>query len=174
MPPNLGLGAGSAIPVGVPVPWPQSNAPTGWLKCNGATFSAVSYPELAKAYSSLKLPDLRGEFIRGWDDGRGADSGRSILSSQFGTSIRTGEVDYFGSDTTTTSGTIGTAFSDADSTTTSYPTNAKTCVGGVFAGILTDNSMSATQISTGFKNPYGLWITTRPSNIAFNYIVRAA
>lgn len=79
---NLDLGDGSALPVGVPVPWPSATPPTGWLKCNGAPFSAEEYPKLAKAYPKLKLPDLRGEFIRGWDDGRGVDSARLILSSQ--------------------------------------------------------------------------------------------
>ena len=78
----LGLGEGSALPVGVPVPWPSATPPTGWLKCNGAPFSAEEYPKLAKAYPKLKLPDLRGEFIRGWDDGRGVDSTRLLLSSQ--------------------------------------------------------------------------------------------
>ncbi|EFO1203975.1 integrase [Escherichia coli] len=79
---NLGLGEGSALPVGVPVPWPSATPPTGWLKCNGAVFSSEKYPNLAKAYPTLKLPDLRGEFIRGWDDGRGIDSGRNLLSAQ--------------------------------------------------------------------------------------------
>ncbi|WP_229001803.1 phage tail protein, partial [Escherichia coli] len=79
---NLGLGEGSALPVGVPVPWPSATPPTGWLKCNGAPFSAEEYPKLAKAYPKLKLPDLRGEFIRGWDDARGVDSARLLLSSQ--------------------------------------------------------------------------------------------
>ncbi len=78
----LGLGEGSALPVGVPVPWPSATPPTGWLKCNGAPFSAGEYPKLAKAYPKLELPDLRGEFIRGWDDGRGVDSARLLLSSQ--------------------------------------------------------------------------------------------
>ncbi|MDC3554291.1 tail fiber protein [Escherichia coli] len=81
---NLGLGEGSALPVGVPVPWPSATPPTGWLKCNGAAFSAEEYPELAKAYPTNKVPDLRGEFIRGWDDGRGIDSGRALLSAQGG------------------------------------------------------------------------------------------
>ena len=79
---NVGLGEGSALPVGVPVPWPSATPPTGWLKCNGAAFSAEEYPELAKAYPTNKLPDLRGEFIRGWDDGRGVDVGRAIGSHQ--------------------------------------------------------------------------------------------
>ncbi|MGR8233972.1 tail fiber protein [Escherichia coli] len=77
----LGLGEGSALPVGVPVPWPSETPPTGWLKCNGAAFSSEMYPKLAKAYPTNKLPDLRGEFIRGWDDGRGVDAGRQLLSS---------------------------------------------------------------------------------------------
>ncbi|EPE0427115.1 phage tail protein, partial [Escherichia coli] len=78
----LGLGEGSALPVGVPVPWPSATPPAGWLKCNGAAFSSEMYPNLAKAYPTNKLPDLRGEFIRGWDDGRGIDSGRTLLSLQ--------------------------------------------------------------------------------------------
>ncbi|EGK4004317.1 TPA: tail fiber protein [Escherichia coli] len=81
---NVGLGEGSALPVGAPVPWPSETPPTGWLKCNGAAFSAEEYPELAKAYPTNKLPDLRGEFIRGWDDGRGIDAGRALLSLQAG------------------------------------------------------------------------------------------
>ncbi|WP_370989592.1 phage tail protein, partial [Enterobacter roggenkampii] len=36
---NLGLGEGSALPVGVPIPWPSATPPTGWLKCNGAAFT---------------------------------------------------------------------------------------------------------------------------------------
>ena len=80
----LGLGDGSALPVGVPVPWPSATPPTGWLKCNGAAFSAEEYPKLAKVYPTNKLPDLRGEFIRGWDDGRGIDAGRALLSLQAG------------------------------------------------------------------------------------------
>ncbi|HFV6239214.1 TPA: tail fiber protein, partial [Escherichia coli] len=83
----LGLGEGSALPVGVPVPWPSATPPTGWLKCNGAAFSSEKYPNLAKVYPTNKLPDLRGEFIRGWDDGRGVDNGRALLSSQEATNF---------------------------------------------------------------------------------------
>ncbi len=93
----VGLGEGSALPVGVPVPWPSATPPTGWLKCNGAAFSAEEYPELAKAYPTNKLPDLRGEFIRGWDDGRGVDAGRQLLSSQ-GDAIRKALLQIVGGD----------------------------------------------------------------------------
>ncbi len=45
-------------------------------------FLLKSIPNLAKAYPTNKLPDLRGEFIRGWDDGRGVDAGRALLNWQ--------------------------------------------------------------------------------------------
>ncbi|EGN2329963.1 tail fiber protein, partial [Escherichia coli] len=57
---KLGLGEGSALPVGVPVPWPSATSPKGWLKCNGAAFDTAQYPALAAAYPSGVLPDLRG------------------------------------------------------------------------------------------------------------------
>lgn len=145
---NLGLGEGSALPVGVPVPWPSATPPTGWLKCNGADFSAEEYPELAKAYPTNKLPDLRGEFIRGWDDGRGVDSGRTILSLQ-GDTFKAHD-HYFQEiwGATGPDGTGGPYVVGAD--TTGARINLKTI---------------ATNAPGGSE--------TRPRNIAFNYIVRA-
>ena len=70
------------IPVGVPLPWPTNKPPAGWFECNGSTFDKNQFPRLAAAYPSGRLPDLRSEFIRGWDSGRGVDSGRAILSHQ--------------------------------------------------------------------------------------------
>ncbi|EKM4579443.1 tail fiber protein, partial [Escherichia coli] len=84
---NLGLGEGSALPVGVPVPYPLATPPTGWMKCNGSSFNKTLLPALAAVYPSGVLPDLRGEFIRGWDDGRGVDVGRALMSAQ-GDAIR--------------------------------------------------------------------------------------
>ncbi|MEL2898881.1 tail fiber protein, partial [Escherichia coli] len=40
----LGLGEGSALPVGVPVPWPTATPPAGWLKCDGRAFTKEQYP----------------------------------------------------------------------------------------------------------------------------------
>ena len=69
-------------PVGVPMPWPQVHPPAGYFECNGSAFDKNKYPKLAVAYPSGKLPDLRGEFIRGWDNARGADPYRVILDWQ--------------------------------------------------------------------------------------------
>ena len=70
------------VPVGVPLPYPLATPPTGWLKCNGWPFDKNKYPRLAAVYPSGFLPELRGETVRGWDDGRGVDPGRQILSWQ--------------------------------------------------------------------------------------------
>ena len=70
------------LPVGIPQPWPTNKPPAGWFECNGSTFDKNQFPRLAAAYPSGRLPDLRSEFIRGWDSGRGVDSGRAILSHQ--------------------------------------------------------------------------------------------
>ncbi|MFU9138035.1 phage tail protein [Erwinia tasmaniensis] len=169
----LGLGDGSAVPVGVPQPYPGATPPDGWLKCNGATFSAASYPLLAKVYPSLSLPDLRGEFIRGWDDGRRVDTGRGIGTSQGATSIRTAALDYFGADSTTTNATVGTAFSKADSVTSTQPADAQAPANGPLGAILSDNTMIAEQ-KQGGSVASSQWISVRPRNVAFNYIVRAA
>ncbi|HGG2395014.1 TPA: phage tail protein [Escherichia coli] len=169
----LGLGEGSALPVGAPVPWPSETPPTGWLKCNGAAFSAEEYPVLAKAYPTNKLPDLRGEFIRGWDDSRGIDTGRSLLSGQAATFIRTALQDYYGYDLNTNV-KVGIAFATADSViTVGNPANPKAGNNSDYVPASADNSITGTQ-RTAEDNFTGAWISMRPRNLSFNYIVRAA
>lgn len=161
---NLGLGEGSALPVGVPVPWPSATPPTGWLKCNGAAFSAEDYPNLAKAYPTLKLPDLRGEFIRGWDGGKGVDSGRTLLSAQ-GDAIRniTGVVGYSSiGDSQGLLGYVSGAFSASES---KAPALSGASASGYQRSLYAHFNASAV-VPTANEN--------RPRNIAFNYIVRAA
>ncbi len=159
----LGLGEGSALPVGVPVPWPTATPPAGWLQCNGATFTKEQYPVLARVYPTLRLPDLRGEFIRGWDDGRKIDEGRKLLSWQKGT-------------------LVGGHDDNDSSLDISYMSNGNNIdYGGdkVFAGNYRSdylwyamlggtNSRAKAELNGAFFN------ITRPRNIAFNYIVRAA
>lgn len=70
-----------------PIPWSLPTAPAGYLICQGQTFNKATYPKLATAYPSGKLPDMRGNVIRGLDAGRGVDVGRTILSEQMGNSL---------------------------------------------------------------------------------------
>lgn len=70
----------------------RNTAPTGWLKANGAAVSRTAYAQLFAAigttfgvgdgFNTFNLPDLRGEFVRGWDDGRGVDVSRVFGSFQ--------------------------------------------------------------------------------------------
>lgn len=68
--------------IGIPIPYPLSSVPTGCLAMNGQRFDTRRYPKLAQKYPSGQLPDLRGEFIRGWDNGLGVDENRALLSVQ--------------------------------------------------------------------------------------------
>jgi len=69
----------NGIPIGGVIPWPAGAVPEHYLECNGQ--STAGYPELAAAIGG-NVPDLRGEFVRGWDHGKGTDSGRSLMSAQ--------------------------------------------------------------------------------------------
>ena len=81
-------------PPGTVIMLAATNIPTGYrlLKCNGATISRTAYADLfsvigttfgvGDGVNTFRLPDLRGEFLRGWDDGRGIDSGRAFGSWQ--------------------------------------------------------------------------------------------
>ncbi|CTT13380.1 tail fiber protein [Escherichia coli] len=171
----LGLGEGSALPVGVPVPWPTATPPEGWLKCDGRAFTKEQYPVLARAYPTLSLPDLRGEFIRGWDDGRKVDTGRKLLSAQGATLLRTAMLDYYNQDTTGTSGIVGMGFNNEDSITDLREGSFKMPDGTTFSDpvvAMSDNGMQAT-ILTSIRSGYAKGITVRPRSIALNYIVRA-
>lgn len=82
--------------VGVPtgfILYTSSNVvPFGWLKANGAAVSRTDFAQLFAAIgtsygagdgrTTFNLPDLRAEFIRGWDDGKGVDLGRTLGSLQ--------------------------------------------------------------------------------------------
>ncbi|MDW6094204.1 tail fiber protein [Vibrio rhizosphaerae] len=127
-------------PVGAPQPWPLTEPPSGWLECRGQSFNRSAYPLLAKAYPQGVLPDLRGEFIRGWDHGRGADAGRHILS---------GQGDQFRSHT---HGGVPQRRGDVDR--------------GGGSSLFSIDDISSTLPVGGNE--------TRPRNIAFMYIVRAA
>jgi len=82
----------SVLPAGAVQVFAMSSAPTGWLSCDGTAVSRSTYSGLYSAIgttygsgdgsATFNLPDLRGEFIRGWDAGRGIDSGRTFGSFQ--------------------------------------------------------------------------------------------
>ncbi|MDX4117955.1 phage tail protein [Providencia rettgeri] len=143
--------------VGIPLPWPQATAPAGYLMCNGQSFNKTQYPLLAKAYPDGKLPDLRSEFIRGLSAGRDIDNGRAVLSAQ-GDAMRP-----------ITGGNIR-VWASSDS---SQPS-------GAFEGITSNRASpgegGTSLLETTFDSSRVVPTAneTRPRNIAFLYIVRAA
>tara|TARA_Y100000052_G_scaffold11683_1_gene11518 strand:+ start:2162 stop:3283 length:1122 start_codon:yes stop_codon:yes gene_type:complete len=88
----LSFSAVAGVPTGAVFCVAIASIPTGYLECNGAAVSRTTYAALfafigtqygsGNGSSTFNLPDLRGEFIRGFDNGRGIDSGRSIGSLQ--------------------------------------------------------------------------------------------
>ncbi|MFW5364629.1 phage tail protein [Escherichia coli] len=164
----LGLGAGG-FPIGMPFFWPSATLPNlllpEWsnmvfLKFNNSSFSATTYPKLAQIFPSLVLPDARGDFPRIWDDGRGLDPGRVLLSQQ-GDAIRN------------FSGYIDAVYGQAAANR-----------GGPFY----NNAVSAERYNTTKSSGVDAYMNisfepgrvvpvaneNRPVNIAFNLLVRAA
>ncbi|MQH78111.1 phage tail protein [Escherichia coli] len=151
----LGLGEGAPA-IGVPFFWPSAAMPNtvidSWssmvfLKFNGAKFSASDYPVLAKVFPSLVLPEARGDFIRIWDDGRGADGGRELLSWQ--------EATNFSQFAGNIGGGAGHAINFHDGIAGNQP--------GFSRFNFTSNS-----VGDGVS-----FVAVRPRNIAFNFLVRA-
>lgn len=151
----LGLGEGAPA-IGVPFFWPSAAMPNtvidSWssmvfLKFNGAKFSATDYPVLAKVFPSLVLPEARGDFIRIWDDGRGADGGRELLSWQAATNF------------SQFAGNIGGG--------AGHTINFHDGIAGNQPGFSRFN-FTSNSVGDGVN-----FVAVRPRNIAFNFLVRA-
>ena len=168
----------SAIPPGAIMPFARPTAPAGWLVCDGRAVNRIQYKNLFDAIgttfgagdgsTTFNLPDLRGEFIRGWDNGRGVDPGRQFGSWQEDalqnitgsiTVNPTSSIQFLtdgGQSSIITEGALGiTSYSkkmsiDNGPTTTLYPD-----------GIFFDASRSARTASE-----------TRPRNVALLYCIK--
>ncbi|HGJ5882836.1 phage tail protein [Arsenophonus sp.] len=148
-------------PVGAPIPWPQATPPKGYLICDGQPFDKVKCPKLALAYPSGRLPELRGEFIRGLSAGRkDVDVGRTVLSAQ-GDAIRniTASTNYSNTQGLLTPAAVP---SGAFKKGKSYSSNLAGDPGTTY----TLDFDASRAVPTANEN--------RPRNVAFLYIVRAA
>jgi phage-related tail fiber protein len=80
----------AANPIGTIIAYYGPTAPYGYLPCSGQSVSSATFPSLVTflgGTTSATLPDLRGEFLRGWDNGRGVDTGRAIGTAQSATIV---------------------------------------------------------------------------------------
>lgn len=138
---------------GAVLPYAGPTAPEGWLLCAGQTVSRETYAGLFAAIgttygagngsTTFRLPDLRGEFIRGLDGGRGVDSGRGLGTSQ----------------------AQAIQQHDHQITPNAYFATDQRFVAGNYAGVY--QLTGAEQ-----RTLYGGGPETRPRNVALNYIIK--
>jgi len=95
MPSLLAVKRMRAVAPGAVKAWTITSPPQGWLICDGSIKLRAAYPLLfakigttyntgGETVDQFRLPDYRGEFLRGLDLGRGVDIGRSLGSFQGG------------------------------------------------------------------------------------------
>ena len=139
-----------------PIAYPKNSPPSGYLMMMGQSISSLTYPILYSLYGAT-LPDLRGEFIRGWDNGRGKDTGRTVLSTQgFALQNMTGSL-----------GSVRTG------STTPPLTGVFYLDGGASGNITGGTGTGFPSIGFDANRVAQTASETRPTNVAFNYIVKA-
>ncbi|ACS79752.1 tail fiber protein [Maridesulfovibrio salexigens] len=151
--------AASDYPIGAVAAYRGDTPPVGWLECNGQ--STTGYPELA-AVVGANVPDLRGEFIRGLDSGRGVDAGRALGSAQADAMER-----HSHQTTITVSGRTSVTASPYHSAGAARSLVTTPNFGSPFGGA----SFSAS--GTGTSTSVGSGAETRPRNVALMYIIKA-
>ena len=166
--------------IGIPIPYPLSSVPTGCLAMNGQRFDKARYPKLGQKYPSGQLPDLRGEFVRGWDNGRGVDAGRALLSNQ---TDKTKEAFFEFQTLDIADSNISNVRGDARQETWQWNSTSNNWEkidsnkynSYSINGITTSGGFRELQANDMFKKFWiGSGTETRPRNIAFHYICLAA
>lgn len=171
-------------PAGMVSYFASSSAPAGWLRANGAAISRTAYAALfarigttygaGDGANTFNLPDLRGEFLRGFDDGRGIDASRAFGSMQDGTWMRTVAQEWSGSDDQSGAQWFGgNAYANPDDRIVSagaggrIPTGAVAPGGTPYNPVTTDNGIKGSaQIDTTGTALMNNWIRMRPHNVA--------
>lgn len=168
----------SPFPAGMVSVFAGGTAPAGWLICNGSTVSRTTYAALFAAIgttygagdgsTTFKLPDLRGEFVRGLDGGRGVDSGRALGSAQSSANLSHSHG--------------GAAASDGSHSHTSYgwlnisggsgPAGGMPQLESVGASASVSNHPTTTNGSHSHSISADGGSESRPRNVAMNYIIK--
>ncbi|WP_086792158.1 phage tail protein [Pseudomonas sp. SCPG-7] len=151
----------SAVPVGAVLAFPTGIVAPGYLELDGSVQSIATYPDLAaflgttynkgnEGVGNFRLPESRGEFLRGWDHGRGVDAGRNVGSYQAGTKIQGDNVEA-----PAVQGIGNSDAIDADPAPD-------------FKGDIYYTSTGVTVLNTG-----SYWKTVRPRNLAVMWCIKA-
>lgn len=165
----------SALPVGTMVSFPLDKIPPGFLELDNSVKSIAVYPDLAaflgtafnkgdEGAGNFRLPESRGEFLRGWDHGRGVDAGRTVGSWQKG-SVHTFDT-----------GTSVATVSDRNTVTSAVTALSNMGYDTVSAGDYSSAEYAAatantsSPISNGDQTAFG---ATRPRNLAVVWCIKA-
>ncbi|WP_249384278.1 phage tail-collar fiber domain-containing protein [Pseudomonas fluorescens] len=174
----------SAVPVGAVLAFPTGIVAPGYLELDGSVQSIATYPDLAaylgttynkgnEGAGNFRLPESRGEFLRGWDHGRGVDAGRSLGSWQKAT--------LMGVDAVTQDGLGVQSVSAAWKVNADGSGNSHAFVGGdlagsaayIGAGISTGVPPSALFQADEAQYTRGTLVGTRPRNLAVMWCIKA-
>jgi microcystin-dependent protein len=189
---NLSFASVPGVPTGSVHMMATTTAPSGYLKCDGAAISRTAFADLfaiigtthgeGDGSSTFNVPDLRGEFVRGWDDSRGVDSGRTFGSSQSDTNKQHNH-------TATSTSTISPSshnhvfpgddqlsftangqggWTDRRTGSFSYDADSSTSGNGII--YRTSDATLSTSTSTSIANDGGS--EARPRNIAMMYVIK--
>ena len=167
------LKTASALPVGSMLPFPRGVVPAGYLEVDGSVQKVATYPDLAAylggAFNKgdepdgyFRLPDTRGEFLRGWDHGRGIDAGRSLGSSQPATIVCTG-------DPNKTSPGIVTFYNDQDDDSLAFMSRLNgDGTPGAISGVSANAILTSASSSAAGSSMY-----VRPRNVSVMWCIKA-
>ena len=165
---QLGASGRLSAPLGAVAPgtvlaFAGETPPEGYLECDGASVSRTAYAELFEAIgtafgagdgsTTFGLPDVRGVFLRGWDNGRGADAGRILGSLQ---------QDAFQGHWHQSYGNLNYGVANQ---ITAHTTNSGGSAGTV-------NTSVRAAIADGTNGTPRMAAETRPRNVAFMHIIK--
>lgn len=157
-----------AVPTGTVLYTARQTPPPGYMLCDGASYTVSAYSGLYSAIGyvfggssgNFNVPDLRGQFIRSLDDGKGIDVGRTLGSTQAASMESHAHFEF--ANVTSGYGNIGNFPSSAPSATATGDSS------GASYNIGTNNNDPAT---VGLTSHIG-GIETRPTNVALNAIIK--
>ena len=191
---NLSFSIVAGVPSGSVFCMAVATVPSGYLECNGAAVSRTTYAALfavigvqygaGNGSSTFNIPDLRGEFIRGFDNGKGTDNNRQIASSQ-GASNASHNHSISASGTTSTKSLTGSvnviseSFSGFGGSATGVFTKKGGFNGGGTPGDPDSNNRGGFDMDASHNHTVTVSGTTgsqgseaRPRNIAMMYVIK--
>ena len=171
----------AGVPSGAIMAFAGSTPPAGWLECDGSVIERITYTDLfgqiGHSYkyeviyvtdTHFRLPDLRGEFIRGWDHGRTVDNGREIGSTQTQQLEKHKHV-ASNNDCQDYSNINGTANGKFNAW---CDTNGKNITEVTGAALTGDGTHTGQAFNGAPETPASVGAETRPRNVALMYCIK--